>query len=58
MLHLSCLYNLDYELGYDATSFFSRSDDRLKLEEKIWFSEYEGKRTEMCAWQGRREVNL
>jgi hypothetical protein len=24
----------DFEFGFDTTSFFSRSDDRLKLEEK------------------------
>jgi hypothetical protein len=35
MLHLSCLNILDFEFGCDPTSFFSRSDDRLKLEEKL-----------------------
>ena len=42
MLHLSSL----------------RSDNMLKLEEKIWFLEYEGLRIEMCVWQERREVNI
>jgi hypothetical protein len=27
----------DFEFGFDTTSFFSRSDDRLKLEEKLAF---------------------
>jgi hypothetical protein len=27
----------DFEFGFDTTSFFSRSDDRLKLEEKMAF---------------------
>jgi hypothetical protein len=48
-----------YELGCDAASFFSRIDDRLKLEEKKnWLSKFEGLRTEKCALQGRREVNI
>jgi hypothetical protein len=34
---LSCLHNFDLEFGCDTTSFFSRSDDRLKLEEKLAF---------------------
>jgi hypothetical protein len=54
---LSCLHNFDLEFGCDTTSFFSRSDDRLKLEEKLAFRVCRIE-TKKSASQERRETNI